>query len=177
MRGSPELKKVLAAKWERDGLSDEHRSLVLASCKEARKALPCVPKECREPLAAIELAEAWAKQARPVRSGEMRLAKNAAYRKGSTYTPPTECSPDAASWAAGEVAYMAEVFAEYDEGTSGFLSPWGACNMAAYGAELVAKYVVIALGVDQCLGVEVVRGAVANACDKEVSRQRMASLT
>ena len=68
----------LAAKAIGEPGSDAHRQLVLAACACARHALPHVKPGEGRPLAAIEIAERWARREEGVKLDQVRTAAAAA---------------------------------------------------------------------------------------------------
>ena len=69
----------LAAKGIGEIGSPAHRQLVLAACDCARHALPHVRRGEKRPLAAIEIAERWARDELGVTLAQVRTAAAAAY--------------------------------------------------------------------------------------------------
>ena len=94
----------LAARLCGERGSKQHRAVVLAACACARTALPHVPAGESRPLAAIELAERWARGDDTVTVGMLCGARAALTRgRPATASRPPDCpaiTPPAASHSA-----------------------------------------------------------------------------
>jgi len=104
---------------------DKRRPLVLAACECVRLALPFVKKGEARPLAAIEMAERWARREGDVSLEDVRKAADAAYAAtyaDAAYADATYAAAYgyaayaayAAADAAADVAYAAAAYARKD---------------------------------------------------------------
>ena len=104
----------LAAKAIGKPGSDAHRRLVLAACACARHALPHVKAGEARPLAAIEIAERWARREEGVTIDHVRAAaSDAAYAASASDAASASASAASdAAYAAAWTRRRAEVLAE-----------------------------------------------------------------
>jgi hypothetical protein len=116
----------LAAKAIGKPGSAAHRQLVLVACACARYALPHVKAGEGRPVAAIEIAERWARREKGVTIEQVRAAAAAA-AADAAYAAAAAYAAYAAADAAYDAAYAAAADAAYD-------AAYAAAADAAYAA-------------------------------------------
>jgi hypothetical protein len=116
--------------------SQSRRRLVLVACACAREALPLVRKGEGRPLAAIELAERWARGERGISISDLRAAADAAY---AAYAYAAAAAARAAyaatAAAAATAAYAAAAYA-----AAAYAAAAAAAAYAAAAAAAAATY-------------------------------------